>query len=90
MERTPLSELLARVHRELEQTGDVDENSRAMLRTVLADIEVVLEQPAPAPSDEPHPLGERLRDASWRFEESHPKLAMTIEQIIEALQGPFQ
>ena len=70
-----LQALLARVQQHLGSGGQIDGAARAQLGTVLRDIEGGAAQPA-AP---------RLERLAVGFEASHPALAETLREVIDAL-----
>ena len=75
-----LHELLARVREHL-GSGPVEGDARQQLSTLMHDIEYKLGQgsaagAAPAP---------RLESLAVRFEASHPALAETLREVIDAL-----
>ena len=80
MSEPTLRELLARVQAHLAGGGAVDASSRAQLGTLLRDIEHALASPAGADSAAP-----RLESLAVRFEASHPALAETLREVVDAL-----
>lgn len=87
MPRQQLRERLEELHRELEATEAVeDESARRLLEELMEEIREVLERSED--SDERHaPLLERLQEATVRFEESHPGLARTAARVVDALSA---
>jgi hypothetical protein len=75
MDEDSLRALLARVQQHLGSGGPVDGDARAQLGKVLRDIEGGAAQPA-AP---------RLESLAVKFEASHPALAETLREVIDAL-----
>lgn len=76
-----LRELLARVHEHLSAGGPLEADVRAQLGTVMRDIERALgTEPAAGPAAVP-----RLESLAVRFEASHPALAETLREVIDAL-----
>jgi len=86
MPRTALRERLAELHAELEQSPQVDDESRRLLATLADDIHAVLDDEHADPNAH-HPLGERLSDAVREFEESHPQLAAAINRVATTLSN---
>ncbi len=81
MSEETLRELLARVHQHLSAGGSVEADVRAQLGTVMRDIERTLGAGAPAaPAAAP-----RLERLAVNFEASHPALAETLREVIDAL-----
>jgi hypothetical protein len=70
-----LQALLARVQQHLGSGGHVDSEARAQLGSVLRELEGGGAQPA-AP---------RLESLAVKFEVSHPALAETLREVIDAL-----
>ena len=87
MDPQQLHETLRQLHAELERAEAVDDESRELLRSLVADIQAVLDRPARAPGHETESLGERLREAMQRFEVSHPALSAAVEQVLNTLSG---
>jgi hypothetical protein len=82
MSERHLQEMLEQLHAELQNSRDVDEKSRALLRAVMDDIRAI-ETGEGAPR--PEPLGQRLREAVDAFEESHPALTEAVGRVVDAL-----
>ncbi|HEY0768030.1 MAG TPA: DUF4404 family protein [Steroidobacteraceae bacterium] len=90
MTQESLRELLARVHERLSASGSLDRESRALLGTVMRDIERAL---APAAQTAPGPAAlapaaahaPRLESLAVQFEAGHPALAELLRQLIDAL-----
>lgn len=84
---------LAELHRQLEAARNLDADSRAMLRQVMADIDQALargdedRQTPPAEGLPPSrgSLGRRLADAAGGFESTHPMLSGAIGSVVDAL-----
>jgi hypothetical protein len=87
MERQRLRQRLEELHRELEQTESVeDESARRLLEELMDDIREILGRSEEA--EESHaPFLERLQEATLRFEESHPRLARTAARVVDALSS---
>jgi hypothetical protein len=91
MTQESLRELLARVHERLSASGSVDREARALLGTVMRDIERALApgtqtaaSPAtPAPAAAVH--APRLESLAVQFEAGHPGFAELLRQLIDAL-----
>ena len=90
MEDQSLRDLLGRLHEELEHGPPIDDRTRSLLGTVLADINVALESTRTGEPREHHSLVERLREGSGHLEESHPRLTATIGQLVDALTSIFK
>lgn len=75
-----LRELLARVREHL-GAGPVEGDARQQLSALMHDLEHKLGQGAPAAG----PATPRLESLAVRFEASHPALAETLREVIDAL-----
>jgi len=81
MTQESLRELLARVHERLSASGSIDREARALLGTVMHDIERAL---APgAHSAAAHVP--RLESLAVQFQAGHPGLAELLRRLIDAL-----
>jgi hypothetical protein len=76
-----LRELLARVHQHLSAGGPVESDVRQQLSTVMRDIERTLA----AGNAEARGTTSRLETLAVKFEASHPALAETLREVIDAL-----
>ena len=77
---------LTSLHEQLLTANEVDDRSRELLRTLLLDIERLLDQPvigggAPATGAHEH----RLEELAMRFEAGHPAIAGVLRQLVDAL-----
>ncbi|MBV9696168.1 MAG: DUF4404 family protein [Gammaproteobacteria bacterium] len=78
MAEPTLRELLARVHAHLAGGASVDQPSRELLGTVLRDVEH-------ASGGQDGDAAPRLESLAVRFEASHPALAETLREVVDAL-----
>lgn len=85
MDQARLQGLLEELHRELLKLQSVDPKNRELLRTVLGDIGSALGSRASVPAERYQGLRGRLGDTAAALAASHPKLAETIEQVIDTL-----
>lgn len=89
MNQESLRELLARVHERLSASGSVDQEARALLGTVLRDIERALAPTAGGAQAGAAALlpgqAPRLESLAVRFEAGHPGLAELLRRLIDAL-----
>jgi hypothetical protein len=75
---------LRSLHAELSKPRQVDPELRAVLITVLTDINNLLEHPDPrAAADDS--LAERLEGVAVQFEAEHPALGTTLRQVVDTL-----
>lgn len=75
-----LRELLAELHRRLNETKSVDPHARKLLMTVAHDIEKAL-----AKDDASAVAPEPVEALAVRFEAEHPSLAGVLRQIMDTL-----
>jgi hypothetical protein len=94
MPRQKLTETLSRLHEELAAEPALNDETAALLRAILADIEKLLaadqDEAAGAKTGakpENETLVSRLADATADFENSHPRLTATVGQLADALSG---
>ncbi|MBI3244518.1 MAG: DUF4404 family protein [Chloroflexi bacterium] len=85
MNKQQLHEKLEQLHAELQQAQTVDAGERELLRSLMKDIQELLDRPGDASAHQYHSLGERLSAALLRFELSHPALTASIAQAIDGL-----
>ena len=83
MPKTALFTSLKNLHAALGQHPDLSADDRALLRTVLTDIQGALDD------DMPHPPEAvvRLETAALGFTDRHPALAGVVQEVIDALRG---
>ncbi len=86
MNQESLHELLARVREHL-GAGPVEGDARQQLSSLMHDIEYKLGAgaPAAAPQTSGEVAASRLEGLAVRFEASHPALAETLREVIDAL-----
>lgn len=87
MEDSELRDTLEKLHTELEQTENLDEDSRQRLEHLMGDIRTALDRQAPPPSEHYRSLGEQLSDGVLRYEISHPALAAAMRRALDILSG---
>ena len=82
-----LHEQLARLHAELARAERIDDESRALLVTLLSDITRLLEISGggTAAKESTASIPERMETAAVGFEAEHPSLSAAIRGVIEAL-----
>ena len=81
-----LRQTLEKLHTEMQRADTIDDRSRELLRSVLADIEDLLERKQ-KPSTPPESIAERLREALTAFENTHPTLTHAIGAVADALSN---
>jgi len=86
MDQRRLHDHLSALHKELTASGPVDAQAREQLKSLAADIRTLLDAGPGEPDRAKYQgLRARLSDAAATFETSHPKLATTIEQVVDTL-----
>jgi hypothetical protein len=78
-----LRQMLEQLHTELQRADTIDAGSRELLRSVLDDIQDVLERKQVG--TQPESIVERLREAVGTFEKTHPTLTNAIGAVADAL-----
>jgi hypothetical protein len=85
MNNQELDELLAKLHKEIEDTQSLDEKGQELLRGLSADIQELLERSEgqkAAPS-----MLERMETSIDHFEVSHPELTSAISSLFTILSN---
>ena len=91
-----LEKLHQELHNELEQAGDLDEESRQHLLHLMGDIRAALDrQPAlpgerserGEPSEADQSLGEQITETIVEYEISHPSLVAALRHALDILSG---
>jgi len=86
MREEHLRQMLEQLHIELQRADAIDDRSRELLRSVLDDIEDLLERKQKR-GTRPESIIERLREAVRAFETTHPTLTHAIGGVADALAG---
>jgi hypothetical protein len=86
MREKHLRQMLEQLHIELQRADTIDDRSRELLRSVLGDIEDLLERKQKR-GTEPESIIEQLREAVRAFETTHPTLTSAIGRVADALAG---
>jgi predicted component of type VI protein secretion system len=84
MREQHLRQMLEQLHTELQKADTIDDRSRELLRSVLGDIEDLLERKQKQ-GTQPESIIERLREAVRAFEKTHPTLTDAIGGVADAL-----
>ena len=87
MDDSELRDTLEKLHQELEQTDDLDDESRQRLQHLMGDIRIALDREGPSPSEHYQSLSEQLTDSLWRYEISHPNLTAAMMHALDILSG---
>ena len=86
MREQHLRQMLEQLHTELQRADTIDDRSRELLRSVVGDIEDLLERKQKGDT-QPESIIERLREAVRAFEKTHPTLTDAIGRVADALAG---
>ena len=88
MAKDELSQTLDKLHRELSQSPQVDEQTLHSMRTLVEEIQAILAKSDTAEPTQPPPaltINQRLQDLISDFEVRHPQLTATLSQIADRL-----
>ncbi|MAF84153.1 MAG: DUF4404 family protein [Gammaproteobacteria bacterium] len=84
MEKKHLKNIIENLHRELASADSIDAESRALLQALAQDVEKLAGDTASVEIEHETTAGQ-LKNAALRFESEHPKLAMALGEVIDAL-----
>ncbi len=87
MEDPELRDTLEKLHQELEQTENLDEESRQHLQHLMADIRLTLDRDEAPTPEHYESLGEQLTEGIQRYEVSHPSLTVAMQHALDILSG---
>jgi Domain of unknown function (DUF4404) len=87
MDDPELHEALEKLHQELEQADDLDDESRQRLQHLMVDMHTALERQSPAAKGEDESLLEQLSDNIQEYEVSHPGLTSALQHALDILSG---
>jgi len=76
-----LHRLLRELHRELGQAGEIDAETRDLLKQLARDVE----DRAGGAGATPPPQAPAVEEMAVRFESDHPALAAVLRQLVDAL-----
>jgi signal transduction histidine kinase len=82
-----LRDSLEKLHKELKDAKQLDEESQKELRQMIEDIQLVLDKNEKVVVKEHHNLLESLKESSQKFELTHPELAGAINIVINSLSN---
>ncbi len=85
MDQRPLRETLEQLHKQLEETESVDEESRQLLQHLIADVQDLMAREGEDISFEDHGIIDHLRLSIEQFEVTHPTLTMTMGHLLDIL-----
>lgn len=87
MENSELRDTLEKLHRELEQAENLDDDSRERLQHLEVHIQAVLDREESSSTEEDDSLGDRLNDAIQEYEVTHPDLTTVLRHVMDILSG---
>lgn len=87
MRKEEFCKTLKQLHNELGSTHSVDENGRKLLSVLRDDIRRVLEQSEQEDFGHHPSFIEQLKEAALHFDQSHPRLASSLRQMIDTLSN---
>ena len=82
-----LRDSLKKLHKELKDAKQLDEESQKILRQLMNDIQSILDKSEKVVVKEHHNLLESLKESSQKFELTHPELAGAINIVISSLSN---
>jgi chromosome segregation ATPase len=86
MDDPELHEAVDKLHQELEQADDLDDESRQQLEHLMGDIRTALDRQQ-AEGEEDESLLEQLNESIQRYEASHPSITAALQHALEILSG---
>ena len=89
MDKQQLHQLLEQLHTALSQTASLDDDERALLQSLQADVQALLKRsgdPASQTAAQGSLLAS-LRTSVQQFEVAHPDLTRAMIQVIDTLSG---
>ena len=87
MEQKQFRQILQQLHNELENTNSIDESDRELLYKIKNDIQQLLDKSDEYEIRRHYTIIKQLTDIIHYFEKSHPKLALTLKQVIDTLSN---
>jgi hypothetical protein len=87
MDDQDLRKQLTQLHKEIEETGAVDEEGRQMLLHLQTDIRTLLERSGSGPIQAHPTLVQSMVDSVEHFEVTHPNLTNVLNQVLATLSN---
>jgi hypothetical protein len=87
MDDSELHDTLEKLHLELEQIDNLDEESRQSLQHLMGDIRIALDREEPSSTEHYQSLGDQLNVAIQRYEISHPGLTAAMKHALDILSA---
>lgn len=84
LDRQQLLETLDQLHNQLEEADNLDPESAAHLRATMVEIQQALDEQS-LEADHQETLIDRLRESARHFEETHPRLSVTLGSLVDTL-----
>ena len=82
-----LKDSLEKLHNELKNAEELDNDSRTALKELMNDIQMILNKSEEKIGKEHHNILESLKESSQKFELTHPELAGAINIVISSLSN---
>ena len=87
MDDPELHEALVKLHQELEQADNLDDESRQQLQHLMGDIRTALDRQPPSSEEEDESLVDQLGESIQQYEVSHPGLTAALQHALDILSG---
>ncbi len=84
MDKEQLQKTLEELHEELSTIDSIDGSSRALLDQLMVDIQSVISKNKPEAEEQAYATAQ-LEAAAVKFKSEHPKLAMTLSEVVDTL-----
>jgi seryl-tRNA synthetase len=87
MSSNDLSDSLKNLQAKLKEAGEIDEESKKLLKNMMEDIHRLIDKETETHPKESENIIDRLKEAAEEFERSHPELASSINTVINGLSN---
>jgi hypothetical protein len=87
MDDPELHEALEKLHQELEQADDLDDESRQGLQHLMGDIRTALDRQPPTAEREEESLFDQVNESIQMYEVTHPALTAALQHALDILSG---
>ena len=84
MDKEQLQKILEDLHEELSTLDSIDGSSRALLQQLMGDIQEIVSKSEPEPEKQANATAQ-LEAVAVKFKSEHPKLAMAVSEVVDAL-----
>ncbi|MDG2385760.1 MAG: DUF4404 family protein [Pirellulaceae bacterium] len=85
MEKKRLQGTLEELHESLQETHEIDEQTRRLLKDLTNDIQRLLEQEDQPSSDDLNSVSDDLKELLLKFQTEHPQLNGVLRRIADGL-----